>query len=336
MNKVVKKLGLSLCLIVNSIYGQIATQTTETFSHGSQSFQMQFVKVGDAGNLGQNLGLSRNIGSVNYEYWVGKIEVDAFQIGVGNSSGTVGITVADWNHRSYSFGNNPPATGISWHEAARFVNWMNISKGYSPAYKFANNYGYIDLYGTYTGYNDMMKWDVSDAGFNASNPFRNSQAHYFLPSIDEWYKAAFYDPTLNSGNGGYWRFPTRSDTAPNPISSGDTGSVYGTQTGPANVDNAGSLSWYGTMAQGGNVWELQETAFDLTNDDIYENRAWVGGGWDSSELELSSNFRISRAPGASNDEYGVGFRIAMVPEPSAFSLLAIGLGALAMIRRHRS
>ena len=336
MNKVVQKLGLSLCLIVNSIYGQIATQTTETFSHGSQSFQMQFVKVGDAGNLGKNLGLSRNIGSVNYEYWVGKIEVDAFQIGVGNSSGSVGITVADWNHREFTYGSNPPATGISLHEAARFVNWMNISKGYSPAYKFANNYGPIDLYGTYTGYNDMMKWNSNDAGYNQDNPFRNSQAHYFLPSIDEWFKAAYYDPTLSAGDGGYWKYATKSNMAPNPISGGTDGAVYNLQTGPANVDNAGSLSWYGTMAQGGNIWELQETAFDLNNDDIYENRTWMGGAWSSSELQISSQYGISREPGASNDEYGVGFRVAMLPEPSALSLLAIGLGGWAMMRRRRS
>lgn len=332
-----KRLLPSICLIIfatsNTNNGQTVIQTTETFSHGTQSFQMEFVKIGDIGNAGRNVGLSREIGGVNYEYWIGKIEVDAFQIGVGNSSGIVGITVADWNHRSYTFGSNPPATGISWHEAARFVNWMNISKGYSPAYKFANNYGYIDLYGTYTGYNDMLTWSPSDAGYNSNNPFRNSQAHYFLPSIDEWYKAGYYDPTLNNGNGGYWNFPTKSDTAPLSISSGINGAVYGTQTGPANVDDAGSLSWYGTMAQGGNVWELEETAFDLQNNDIYENRAWVGGAWATSDLELSSNFLISRAPGASNNEYGVGFRVAMVPEPSALSLLAVGLGVV--LRRRR-
>ena len=303
----------ALCLMAAPLAAQ---QITETFSHNANSFQMQFVKIGDAGNSGKNAGLSRPIGDVNYEYWMGKFEVDAWQIAVGNASGIVGVSVADWNHRGYTFGTNPPATGISWQEAARFVNWMNISKGYSPAYKFAS-YGPFNSYDpTYTGLNDMMMlWDPNDVGYNPNNPFRNSRARYFLPSLDEWFKAAFYDPTLNSGNGGYWDFPTTSNTAPTPVPGGAVGAVYDSQTGPANVDDAGSLSWYGTMAQGGNVYELAETAFDLNNNDINKNRAVVGGNWGSPATQISSDFMFSSTPSAPNDSYGIGFRVAMVVEP---------------------
>lgn len=303
----------ALCLMAAPLAAQ---QITETFSHNAHSFQMQFVKIGDAGNSGKNAGLSRPIGDVNYEYWIGKFEVDAWQIAVGNASGIVGVSVADWNHRGYTFGTNPPATGISWQEAARFVNWMNISKGYSPAYKFASYDPFNSYDPTYTGLNDMMMlWDPNDVGYNPNNPFRNSRARYFLPSLDEWFKAAFYDPTLNSGNGGYWDFPTTSNTAPTPVPGGAVGAVYGSQTGPANVDDAGSLSWYGTMAQGGNVYELAETAFDLNNNDINKNRAVVGGGWGSPATQISSDFMISRTPSEPNDSYGIGFRVAMVVEP---------------------
>ena len=303
----------ALCLMAAPLAAQ---QITETFSHNANSFQMQFVKIGDAGNSGKNAGLSRPIGDVNYEYWMGKFEVDAWQIAVGNASGIVGVSVADWNHRGYTFGTNPPATGISWQEAARFVNWMNISKGYSPAYKFAS-YGPFNSYDpTYTGLNDMMMlWDPNDVGYNPNNPFRNSRARYFLPSLDEWFKAAFYDPTLNSGNGGYWDFPTTSNTAPTPVPGGAVGAVYDSQTGPANVDDAGSLSWYATMAQGGNVYELAETAFDLNNNDINKNRAVVGGNWGSPATQISSDFMFSSTPSAPNDSYGIGFRVAMVVEP---------------------
>lgn len=321
-------------LMVAPLAAQIIT---ENFSYNAASFQMQFVKIGDVGNSGKDMGLSRPIGDVNYEYWMGKFEVNAYQIGVANASGIVGVSVADWSHRGYTFGINPPATGINWQEAARFVNWMNISKGYSPAYKFANNYGPVDLYGTYTGYNDMMLWHSSDAGYNPNNPFRNSQARYFLPSIDEWFKAAFYDPTLNSGNGGYWDFATTSDTAPTPVPGGAAGAVYDSQTGPANVDNAGSLSWYGTMAQGGNVWELAETAFDLNNNDINKNRAVVGGGWQSPSTQISSDFMLSQTPYEPNDSYGIGFRVAMVPEPSTYALFGMGaIGMLMVLRRKKT
>ena len=33
-------------------------------------------------------------------------------------------------------GPNKPAAGISWLEAAKFVNWLNKSTGHTPAYKF--------------------------------------------------------------------------------------------------------------------------------------------------------------------------------------------------------
>ena len=39
-------------------------------------------------------------------------------------------------------------------------------------------------------------------------------ATYFIPSENEYYKAAYYDPTLNGGAGGYWLYPTKSNTTP--------------------------------------------------------------------------------------------------------------------------
>lgn len=53
---------------------------------------------------------------------------------------------------------------------------------------------------------------LSDPGYDASNQYRNSLAKYVLPSFNEWYKAAYYDP--NKPAGGYWIYPTGSDTAP--------------------------------------------------------------------------------------------------------------------------
>jgi len=79
---------------------------------------------------------------------------------------------------------------------------------------------------------------------------------YFLPSVDEWYKAAYYDPT----GGAYYDYPTGSNTAPTPVASGTAAgtAVYSGQVGPANITLAGGLSPYGTMGQGGNVYEWDE------------------------------------------------------------------------------
>ena len=47
-----------------------------------------------------------------------------------NTLGGLGIT-------KDTRGANQPATSVSWNEAARFVNWLDTSQGFTPAYKFA-------------------------------------------------------------------------------------------------------------------------------------------------------------------------------------------------------
>jgi len=97
---------------------------------------------------------------------------------------------------------------------------------------------------------------------------RNSSATYFIPSEDEWYKAAYYDP--NSGGGVYYDYPTSTDSVPNfNLPSSDTGNsanffAGGFTTGDSNypMTDVGayttSESPYGIFDQGGNVWEWNE------------------------------------------------------------------------------
>ena len=53
----------------------------------------------------------------------------------------------------------------------------------------------------------------SDAGYNPNNLYHNSLAHYVLPSVNEWYKAAYYNPT----SGVYYDYPTGSNSVPDGI-----------------------------------------------------------------------------------------------------------------------
>ena len=62
----------------------------------------------------------------------------------------------------------------------------------------------------------MTLWTPGDAGYDASNLFRNRNAFYFLPSENEFYKAAYFDPN-KPGGAGYWLYATGSDTAPTPV-----------------------------------------------------------------------------------------------------------------------
>jgi len=154
-----------------------------------------------------------------------------------------------------------------------------------------------------------------------------------LPSSDEWYKGAY-----GKADGSWSNFPNGSDNAPTAVISGTAGNtaVYGQSeaTGPADITSAGGLSAYGTMGQGGNVWEWNETAFDGSNNIVGEDRVLRGGAWSYDSSFLGASFRPSQFP--TNDNVDIGFRVASVPEPSALSLLAIGLGGLAMLRRRRS
>ena len=296
----------------------------DTFGSGANTFTMNFVDIGNAGNAVDDTGY----GSVGYTYRMGVNEVSRGMIDAYNAlSGGPTLTMYDYAALGVTGGNLAArsATGISWNEAARFVNWLNTSSGYSAAYKF-----------TTSGFNDNIAlWTISDSGYNAANPFRNANAHYYLPSEDEWYKAAYYDPN-KSGGAGYWNYATGSDTAPTAVASGTTSgtAVYGqsSATGPADITNAGGLSAYGTMAQNGNVREWGESGFTAPNDTAGESRVIRGGYWSNASGNLALSNRGSGSPTSENG--AVGFRVAAVPEPSAFLLTLIGtLGVV--LRRKR-
>ena len=304
-----------------------------TFGTDSNKFDMEFVTIGDAGNASDTTGQPNPAGSVGYSYGIGKYEVSEDMITKYNSNyGTANSLVITKDTRAA----DKPATGISWNEAARFVNWLNTSKGGFGAYKYASGSN---------GVNDnITPWTVSDTlDYDASNPFRSKRATYVLPSYNEWYKAAYYDPS-KAGTDKYWNYATGSDTPPTAVASGTSGgtAVYGSQSGPAVVTQAGGLSHYGVMGLGGNVFEWEETATDLTNNDGSENRGRRGGNWSTTSANnsnLSSSFRDGTNP-LGNGSF-MGFRVAMVaptaavvPEPSTMVIGTIlGLGGLLGRRR---
>ena len=88
------------------------------------------------------------------------------------------------------------------------------------------------------------------------------------------------------------------------------------------------------MGQGGNVGEYTETEYDGVNNSTVDFREVRGGHWGVTLPTASSGARSATSP--TGEQNTIGFRVATVPEPSALSLLAIGLGGLVMIRRRRS
>jgi hypothetical protein len=63
--------------------------------------------------------------------------------------------------------------------------------------------------------------------------------------------------------------------------------------------------------------------------------AYIGySGYDADASSRGDTYYLTDS--RTGQDANVGFRIAIVPEPSALSLLAIGLGGLAMMRRRQS
>jgi formylglycine-generating enzyme required for sulfatase activity len=294
-----------------------------TFGVGANQFQMEFVTIGNPGNAPDTTGSPNPAGAVGYTYDIGKFEVSEDMITKFNASQSLQIT--QWVSPR---GPNKPATTVSWNEAARFVNWLNTSTGNPEAYKFTTG-GVND---------DIALWASGDAGYDASNPYRNSLAKYFLPNYNEWYKAAYYNPSDST----YYDFANGSNTAPTAVASGTTAgtAVYGGLSGPADVDQAGGLSPYGVMGLGGNAQEWEESSSNLAYGNVSDRRGSRGGNWNSSNNFLSSSFRNANFP---VDQVGtIGFRVASlssssaaaVPEPGTLLLgTLLGLGGYLGKRR---
>lgn len=282
------------------------------FGTGTNVFEIEFVTISDPGN--PPYSVANPAGSVSYAYRMGKYEISEQMIDKANALGGLAITTDDR-------GPYKPATSVSWYEAAQFVNWLNTSTGNTPAYKF-------DASGNF------QLWEPTDPGYDPQNLYRNQMAHYFLPSIDEWYKAAYYDSQL----GVWYDYPTGSNNIPDGIDfvgDPDFDAVFADgafNAEPKDIMNVGVLSPYGTAGQGGNVAEWQETAFDRDNDVSNEHRSALGGNWGGIYTALDAfDSGIGFAP-QFDDFFFVGFRVAsVVPEPNTLLLSGTTLACLCFL-----
>jgi len=228
--------------------------------------------------------------------------------------------------------DNNPVAYVSWYSAVRFANWLNNGQGSGDTESGA----YTLLGGTPTP-------------TNGATVSRNVGARWFLPTEDEWYKAAYHK---NDGvTGHYWNYPTATDEvpysdqppgndAPDPTNTAnfyrDDGIDNGFNDGQAvNPPRANSLqnplsdvaayvlarSAYGTYDQGGNLWEWNETRVNRSD------RGFRGGSYAHGATYMSPSVR-----GGGSPSYGTlynGFRVAtFVPEPSMASLICTGGVAL--------
>jgi len=286
----------------------------DTFGTSGNEFAIDFVNIGHAGNAAD----TTTYGAVPYDYRVGKYEISQDAITKATASGMADVTAGAWT-------GNQPAANISWYEAAAFVNWLNTSTGKTAAYDLAWNGSAWSM----NLWSSELAWTAG-----GTNLYRNKNAFYFLPSENEWYKAAYYNPAGSN----YFLYPSASSSVPTAVASGTNpgSAVYnGVAAVPAIVDSAGGLSPYGTMGQGGNVWEWNESAFDGSNSSSSEGRAVRGGLWLGPDFLLRSSLQFDYDPSLVLDN--LGFRVASVPEPSTAVLVLMAGGAWLLWRcRKRS
>ena len=222
-----------------------------------------------------------------------------------------------------------PVNYVDWFAAARVSNWL-MNGGTSSS---STETGAYTLSGSTSG--------------NA--PAVNSNATFYVPTEDQWYKAAYYKG--GSTNAGYWDYATQSDSVPTAVTAGSTGIGSSGSTGNfANYNDAadwnsqngnvttvgtnGGASAYGAFDMSGNVDEWN----DLTGA-AGSSRGLRGGLWYYDASALSSSYRRTYDPSVENG--GIAFRLASpvaVPEPSTWvmGLAGIACGGWQMVRRRRA
>ncbi len=205
-----------------------------------------------------------------------------------------------------------PVNWVSVWDALRFANWLHNGQP-------------TGLQGDGTTEDGAYTLPPMEIPYT-STP-RNAAATAFLPSEDEWYKAAYYDASVL----GYNRYPFADGfigaacevPAGTTSHSANCGSAVGDLTDVGAY--MGSPSEYGTFDQGGNVWEWTETVGSGT---IGGTR---GSSFDDSSLYLAALRRGLNWPTFGSDNHG--FRVAMIPEPGTGLLVMAGVLGLAAWRR---
>ncbi len=270
-------------------------------------------------------------GSVPYEYRIAKHEVTnaqyaeflnavadidpngVYHTNMGVFFGKRGGITRSGTSGSYSYvpmldRENLPVNWVSFYNAARFANWMHNGQPVGAQGNATTEDGAYTL------------TPAAIANFTVT---RNPGATVFIPSVDEWYKAAYYDVALMA----YYNYPASSDTQmvcslPSTTANHancSEGDVFEVGSYPA------SVSPNGTFDQGGNVSEWNDDNFGGST------HAFSGGSLiNSTSVWLSAAYRDA---GESTLAWtpANGFRVAasLAPEPpSVPSMSPLGIALL--------
>jgi formylglycine-generating enzyme required for sulfatase activity len=311
---------------------------------------IQWVTVGDPNNAAD----TTNRGAVSDSFQIMKYEftnqqytnflnsVDAgginpnsvYNVNMGDDiRGGISFTSGAASGSKYAVKSNmgdKPVNYVSWFDAARVANWYQNGATSSSSIETG---AYTLVGGQTTG----------------TAPARNNNATFYIPTQDQWYKAAYYKG--GSTSAGYWDYATRSDTFPTAVTADTTGIGSAGSTGNfanyhddanwngrgGNVTTVGTngvSSAYGAFDMNGNITEWN----DLTGLVAGSDREVRGGYWGSfNEVSLQSTFNQVIAASVESDVYGFRLASPAVPEPSTYAMALAGLacGGYSVFRRRK-
>jgi formylglycine-generating enzyme required for sulfatase activity len=290
------------------------------FALPAQAVVMEWVTVGDPDNPADTEVMTTDgttgYGSVSYTYKIAKYEVTNAQyaeflnaVAATDTNGLYNTDMTDRTMGGITRGGSPgsyiyttkadresrPVNFVSFYDALRFANWLHNGQPTGA------QDGATTEDGAYT---------ITAQGIAANSITRNVNATIFLPSENEWYKAAYYEGP------GYFDYPTGSAVPTECVRPWyDTGNSANCGWAVGDLTDIGeysaSESPYGSFDQGGNVWEWNDTII------AHWERVARGGSYQTAsygETEptfLAASFRTSGIPTTSEFE-NIGFRVASI------------------------
>ncbi len=276
-------------------------------------------------------GIDAIVGAVDYSYLISKYDVTNSQyveflnakdpaganalslyssaMTYDTANGGIGFDANQPNGSKYSviLGHGDyPVVYVSWFDAIRFANWLNNGQG--------------------NGDTETGAYTIAGGGLHGENITRNPTATLFLPSEDEWYKAAYW----KSADGTYWHYATQSNDVPDyQVPPGGNNSANYVPGGWPNPNYelaighltpvgafATSVGPYGTFDQAGNALQWTETLINTPNG---ITRSLRGGSYQYVWDHMSAAYRDSATPDGENN--AVGFRVASVASVDVLPLV---------------
>lgn len=282
-------------IVMMLVVGVVIWGTDIALSDNIRGIDIDFVTIGHAGNAGDTRAEANpnGCGAVSYEYRIGMYEINnaqwkAFTAAAGAPTGNPGVAYDRSLTDECCIGFQQPTSCISWYETLQFCNYLTSGDKSKGVYPFSGNNA---------NPGDFL-------GINRAAAQATYGMIYFLPTEDEWYKAAYYKPD----GSGYSTYANGEEGIP----AADNGWNYngGTYVYPWNV-GTGTMEQNGTYDMMGNVWEWNDTPLVGDVDDRYSVRG--GSCYLGSSNSLSSFLQYGFDRCYENDGGAyIGFRVASI------------------------